>query len=355
LQLSADFLLWWVRGGSVPALATTSSPAFNGIPGQGDTRTLLGDSFGNTTHTGARFGGVYWLTPQQCWGVDANLFFLNRSAGNVLFNSVTDPVLARPFFNANQGIPFSELVAAPGLAVGALNAQTETFMWGADVNLRRALACAPCARLDIFGGFRYLNLNEELQITESFARTAASPRSIGVPTALFGTVTDKFRTENHFYGAQIGLAGEIRRGRWFAEGRASVAMGTVFQTLEANGVQVIQFQNGPGVFPGGLLVQPGANMGTFSQRKFGVLPEVGLKLGYYVTPRLRLAVGYNFLYLNSVLRPGQQIDPALDVTRIPNFPLPGNIQPVAGVHPSVPLKTTDVFAQGISFSLQYTW
>ena len=55
------------------------------------------------------------------------------------------------------------------------------------------------------------------------------------------------------------------------------------------------------------------------------------------------------------MRAGHQIDTGLDVTRIPNFPLPGNIAPLPNTRPLVPLRTTDVFAQGVSFSLQYTW
>ena len=83
------------------------------------------------------------------------------------------------------------------------------------------------------------------------------------------------------------------------------------------------------MFAGGLLALPGANIGRYTQSKFAVVPEAGVKIGYHLTPNLRLAVGYNFLYLSSVLRPGDQIDTGLDVTRIPNFPLPGDYRPVA--------------------------
>jgi hypothetical protein len=111
---------------------------------------------------------------------------------------------------------------------------------------------------------------------------------------------------------------------------------------------------GVGAFPGGLLALPGANIGNFTRDKFAVLPEVGLKVGYHVTPNLRLAVGYNFLYLSDVVRPGDQIDSGLDVTRIPNFPVPG-AQPLPVARPTVPFNDTGVFAQGITFSLQWSY
>jgi hypothetical protein len=56
-----------------------------------------------------------------------------------------------------------------------------------------------------------------------------------------------------------------------------------------------------------------------------------------------------------VLRPGDQIDTGLDVTRIPNFPLPGNVQPLPQVRPAVLLRDTGVFAQGISFGLSWAF
>jgi hypothetical protein len=356
LQLNAEFISWWVRPGTVPPLVTSAPPGGIGALGQPGTQVLFGDDFlTSRAMLGGRFGATYWLGATQQWGIDGNIFFLGRNGTENTFYSGANGVLARPFFNLNDGgTPFSQLVAAPGLAIGSVAVNNEVSMWGAEVNVRRHLCSAPCARLDGFVGFRYLRFTESLMVTESFARTPGSNTAIGVPAALFGTVSDSIRTENNFYAPQIGLIGEVRRGRWFVEGRTSVAMGTVFQTATLAGQQNIQFDNGAGVFPGGLLVTPGANQGTFGTRRFGVMPEVGLKLGVHVTENLRLAVGYNFLYLSSVIRPGGQIDQGLDVTKIPNFPLPGNPQPIAG-RPRVPLSATDVYAQGISFSLQWFW
>jgi hypothetical protein len=360
-QVEADFLMWFLKSGRYPALLTTGVAPFSGILGQPTTRVIFADEpFESTLHGGGRFGGVYWFGTQQRWGLDGNVWFLATRGKEFTASSAAVDVLARPFFNLNQNVPFASIVAAPGLSVGSAAIAVETSMNGAEANLRRYLFSTPSYRLDLLGGFRYLGFNEQVQITESFARTSPSDRRFGVPNAEFGTVTDQFRTENSFYGAQIGLAGEMRRGRWFVEGRASVAFGSVNQSVQVNGSQTVAFSpvgnspGGVGVFPGGLLALPGANIGNFTQDKFGVLPEVGLKLGYHVTPHLRLSVGYNFLYLNSVVRPGDQIDTGLDVTRIPNFPVPGAV-PLQAARPTVPFNDTGVFAQGITFSLQWTY
>lgn len=356
LRLDADLLLWYVRSGRVPPLVTTSSPQYNGVIGQGDTRVLFGgDTLDRTFHTGGRFGGVYWLGCDQRWGVDGNVFFLAQRGWSEQYVTSGSPLLARPFVNVNQGINFSEVVAAPGLAVGSVAVTGGTSMWGAEINARRYLTGSCNYRLDGLIGFRYLNLSENLTVTEAFNRIPGAPLDLGVPNALFGTISDSFRTENHFYGPQVGLTGELRRGRYFVEGRTTIAFGTVYQSLQVDGTQSIQFTTGPGQYTGGLLALPGANIGTFTQNKFAVLPEVGLKIGCFLTPNLRVGVGYNFMYLSSVLRPGDQIDTGLDVTRVPNFTVPGATPLVGSIRPAPRMATSDMFVQGINLSLTWTW
>jgi hypothetical protein len=353
---NADLLLWWVKPASVPALVTSSSPQFNGVPGQGDTRVLFGGgNLPTSMHTGGRFGGVYWFDDNHTWGIDGNLFFLGRNGK--AFTAATDqyPLLARPFFNANQNVPFSEIVAAPGLATGAVAVEYGTQMWGADVNFRRSLLATCCSKFDIFAGYRYLRLTDDITVTESFARTPGSSVVTGVPTALVGTVSDSFSSANNFHGVNLGITGELRRGRWTLDGRASIALGTVFQTLTVSGTQEIQYADGSRRATGGLLALPGGNIGTFGQNRFGAVTEAGLKLSYDLTTHWKLGVGYNFLYVNDVVRAPQQIDPVLDVNRIPNFPLTPDAPKLTSVRPHVPFRTTDVFAQGVVFSAQYTW
>ncbi len=355
LVLSGEYLLWFARSQQLPPLLTTSSPAFNGILGQGDTRVIYGDGTEatSTRHSGARFSAAYWFN--DLWALDGNVWFLGKNTGGFSADTSQFPLLARPFVNANTGANFSQLIASPGLATGAAVINNETSLWGNEINLRRALLCYQCARVDALLGFRNLNLSEEINITESFARTPNSNTGIGVPTVTSGVVQDRFRTENHFYGVNLGLSGELRRGWWFLAGRAGVGLGTVQQEATIAGFQQLNTSTGAISAQGGLLALPGANIGTFRQSKFGVLPDAGLTLGVYVTPNVRLGVGYNLMYLNSVVRPADQIDQVIDVRRIPNFPV-GTVPAIAGVRPSAfPLKTTDFFVQGINFSLMWTF
>ncbi len=358
LTLSGEVLLWWTQAARQPVLVTTGTSVGNGALGSPDTRVVYGgDTRATSVSPGGRFGFDYQLGDDRRWALDGRLFYLANAGRDFRTDTNEYPFLARPFTNANTGQPFSEIVAAPGLATGGVVVRPRTQVWGADINLVRNLCpCDPCNSLSIFGGYRYFHLGDQLTVTETFQRTGNSPSSIGLPGSLSGVVNDDFRTDNNFHGPQIGLMGERRFGRFFAAGRASVALGTVFQTVDINGGQQILTAAGAQTAAGGLLAISGANIGRRSRSEFGVLPEAGLTLGVYVTPRLKLGVGYNFIYLNNVLRAGDQIDTSLDVNRIPNFPLPNGAAPALnGVRPLPNFRSTDVFTQGISFSASYTW
>jgi hypothetical protein len=65
-----------------------------------------------------------------------------------------------------------------------------------------------------------------------------------------------------------------------------------------------------------LLIQP-SNAGRFSRNVFGVVPEAKVNLTYEFNQHVRLGVGYTFLYWHDVLRPGDAIDPTIDLGNPP--------------------------------------
>jgi hypothetical protein len=361
--VSAELLLWWSKGTQVPPLVTTSSPQFNGIPGLGNTTTLLGGSFGETFHAGGRIGMGHWFDDCQTRGVDARLFWVSPTTASFSAGVPPYTLLARPFFNVNPTVtqpnigfgPSAEIVAGPGVATGGISAKMTSMVWGADANYRRYLWGDACDRVDFLIGYRYLDVREELTISESFARVPGSDLTIGTP-AVAGVVTDRFRTENHFHGGQVGLASTTVRGRWSLDTRATIAFGTVFQSAEINGTQALMFPNGAvQTAQGGLYAVPGANIGTWKQSRFAVVPEVGVNVGYQLTSRIKVFVGYNFLYLSSAVRPGEAINPYIDAARVPNLLPPGTAAPLSAAHPTPQLSTSGYFVQGISFGLVFRW
>ncbi|QDU19554.1 BBP7 family outer membrane beta-barrel protein [Urbifossiella limnaea] len=350
--VSGEYLMWWTKSTQLPPLAATGIVDPSGNGGILAQQNLLAGSFGETLHGGARFGIGHWFTDEQRRGVDARFFFLFKNGSTFTANSVQYPTLFLPFNNVNTPVgPTGNVVAAPGIAAGGIAVTLENSLWGAEVNYRRFLFGNACARVDGLAGFRYMNFTETLTINETAALLPTAPFT-GAP----GTITDRFRADNNFYGGQFGMTGEVRRGRWFVDGRATVALGTVQQTAEINGGQSRLLPNGTvGQYAGGLYAQPGANIGTYTQNKFAVMPEAGINLGYHITPGWRVFVGYNVLYLSSVLRPANVIDTNIDAARIPNFAVPGNPAPLPYPRPQPQLTTTDFFAQGINFGMQWTW
>jgi hypothetical protein len=353
--------MWWTQAAQLPPLVTTSSPAAAGRLGVGDTRVLAGGSFGQTFHSGIRVGAGHWFGPQQIRGVDMRIFVLGQAESNYVATTNQYALLARPFNNVNPNTPFfgssSEIIADSVRATGAVQVHLENQAWGAEANYRRLLLGDPCTcnRLEGLVGYRYFNMQETLWITENFTAIPGAAMGGGLPVAS-GVITDYFRTTNEFHGGQIGLAGSITRGRWTVDGRATVAFGNLSRSVSISGSQNLVLNNGtPVTANGGLLAIPGANIGSFSDNVFAVIPEVGLNVGYQLTSRMRVFVGYNFLYLGNALRPGSAVNTNVDAARIPNF-LPGNPTPIPGpAQPAPQIRSSDFFIQGISFGLQFNW
>jgi hypothetical protein len=125
---------------------------------------------------------------------------------------------------------------------------------------------------------------------------------------------------------------------------AKVALGANRREVSINGDTVLSFPDGTrNVFTGGLLALP-SNIGTFSSTEFAVVPELGVSVAYQLTDCVRIGCGYTFLYINHVVRPGQEIDLGVNTTQPPL----GNGL-VGPARPAVSFNNTDFWAQGINF------
>jgi hypothetical protein len=355
---SAEYLLWFSRNDHAPALAiTTPIPATSVNPNPQPQTVLFGDGASGlfpTLRHGARVGLGLWFSPEHIRAVEFNFMFLGTAGTNYSVDSSTTPEILRPFFNTNVNTPFVQIVAQPGVSTGNLAIHTDSSLYGLDLNYRRRVwgVCDPCGlHIDFLTGFRYQHLNENLDITENFTALPAALRNPGVQAAS-GTVTDHFGTRNNFYGWQLGLQAERHWGRWSVDATAKVALGVTESQSNVFGAQNLVINGVPVTASGGLLAL-NSNSGVHSGNAFSVLPEVGINLGYQITPRLKAFVGYSFMYWSNVIRPGEQIDTNVDAARIPNFLNPP-VAPTTG-SPQPRFVRTDYWAQGINFGLQYKW
>jgi hypothetical protein len=345
----AEYLHLWTKGDNLPPLVTTSpmgTPRGEaGVLGAPGTTVLLGgnDSFNNEGQSGGRFTLGTWFNGDNTIGLQATFFFLGQQNRTFDATSPGSPILARPFFNVQTGLEDSELVAFPGVVAGSIKVTSTTSLTGSDIDLRWNWCRGCCWKLDLLGGFRYVNLEESLSINEFLA----------TPNGSSIAVADGFGTHNNFYGGDMGLDLELRRGRWTLEMLGKVALGGINSTGNISGSTAFFVPGQPvAAFPGGLLALP-TNIGHYSSSRFAVSPEADIRLKYQVTKRIQAFMGYSFLYLNNVARPGGLIDRSINVSQLPSQIGPGTLvgaaNPVGGIH------TTDFWAQGITVGLEIRW
>jgi hypothetical protein len=351
--VDGEYLLWWIQGQSVPVLATTSLPSDFGVLGAPSTQVLFGgNQINNGPYSGGRFTAGYWLGCDQKEAIEITGFFLAPNTSAFSVNSSMFPVIGRPFQEANNGQETAQLTALPGVSTGSLTINAPSSLWGLAGNLNCLLCCGCNYRINLLAGFRNINLDESLTITENVQGLPTAPEPF---TDQMITVQDRFATQNHFYGGNIGADARWYWGRWSVDVRAQVALGDTVQLLDISGSQ--RFVSPTGAvqnFTGGLLALP-SNIGHFSNNAFSVVPEVGVNLGYQILPHVRAYVGYNFLYWSNVIRPGTSIDRVLDVTQIPNFPLTPEPAPVPGLHPAPIFHEVGFWAQGLTFGLEFMY
>jgi hypothetical protein len=358
---SAELLLWWTKGMYIPPLVTASPAgtprALAGVLGAPTTRILMGDErINDDMQPGLRVRAGMWLDDCQLCGIEGSYFFLNPSTDRS-FDCLDAPVLARPFFDVNPGVPNplvagavgfaapnSQLVCFPGVLNGTVTVRADTDFYGFDANARKNLCCDCCYRIDLLAGYRYLNLTDRLTIDEDLQVISAANPAIPLGTTF--QVHDQFDVENSFNGGQVGVAAERRRGRWYIAGRTLVALGNTHSEVTISGFTRATPPGGtPMLNAGGLLTQP-TNIGRYERDHFAVVYDSQAILGYQVTDGIRAFISYSYLYWNNVMRAGDQIDLVVNSSQIP----PGTL--VGAARPVFIGRDSDFWAQGVSFGLE---
>lgn len=341
-----EALGWWIQGQSVPALITTSpagtAVGSTGVLGAGGTTVLAGDTrYGDDIRFGGRFNLGMWLDDDRQWGVGGEFFILSQSGDRFSAASLGAPILARPFTRFPAGTPDAQLIAFPGLAAGSGGVEASTNLLGAGAYALRTIAAGCDYWIGARAGYRYLRLTDEVGITEQVTATGDVPGRL-TPGTTF-TISDAFRTTNQFHGGDIGLAGRAYRDRVFVQANARLGIGANVRDLTAQGSTLIALPGQTAVgLPGGLLVPGGGR--SYSDTHFALVPELGLNLGYQLSERLDIFVGYNVLWWTNVIRAGDQVDLRVNPALL--------APPVGG--PAIPpaaVSDTTIWVQGISFGL----
>ncbi len=340
-----ESIFWWSKSQPLSVPLVTTGPASQGAAAGmlGVAGTVSLDrplDFGS--QGGLRLYGGGWFDPNHTLGMDASMLFLGQQragysvydrsgAGNFVIN---EPV---------AGAPFITQLSAPGLATGGSTVEATSEFWGFDVNMLYGAIHSDRLTVNLLGGFSYLQLDERLTIagnstllsTLTFTDEVGNPLVDATPGSTV-SVFDRFTTRNTFYGGQIGA--QVRYGfdRFFVNVVGKLAAGGVQEVVTVRGSsQVFPVNADPISYSGGNYAT--LQTGRYTSNHFAWSPQLQLSLGYQFTPFIRGTIGYNFLYLSQVVRPGNQIDNAFDgVTR-----------------PFVPMNNSAYWTQGINIGIQF--
>ena len=356
---SAETLAWSVKSTPLPPLlttfapgslsATTGSGGALGVPG---TTVLSPDHLGYGVFPGGRFTLGHWLDYDPRFGLEASGFGLgSRSAGYSDVSGGTPPFRI-PFNNVSPaalGFPpgsSSFVLADPGFAAGSQFVKSSLQFWGVEGNGLYRVYSKDTLSVSVMAGVRYLDLREGLSIVSTESLLTGLGTYVG---------TDNFSTRNQFVGGQVGVKAQQQFGQFDGSVLAKVALGDNYQTVSINGnSSVTGFGLPTGVTPGGIFTQ-NTNIGQQSRNQFAVVPEVQLQLGYKVTSAIRIFVGYDFLYINNVVRPGNQIDTTLNFSGNPAIAGVSPATLMGAARPAPLINGSEFWAQGVKFGASYTF
>jgi Putative beta barrel porin-7 (BBP7) len=364
LWYSGEFLLGWSRGGKLPILATENNVTGYPSLADPDTRIALGGTAGKPMDRGGARFTIGWAiggSPRAGFEVSYDFYGTQTLTDSVSGGGSSNNFLGRPLLNPTTGAEDAVMIAHPSL-LGRLDMNLSSRLGGWSalgvVNLVRTENWA----LHALGGYRYFHLNEGLRLDQSgYYRARYADPAINIvagtpyPEVVHRTLsTDQIDVANRFHGALLGLRSELERGRFFISLDAKVSIGRVVEVVKISGqtVSVVEATSGQRItyFPGGVYGQP-SNTGRFERSSFGVLPEGTLRAGIKFGSHSRLTVGYNFLYLNDVVRPGDQIDRTVDLSQSTADPLTLR----ASSRPGVPFERSSYWVQGLSFGLEWKY
>jgi Putative beta barrel porin-7 (BBP7) len=344
-SVSAEALFAWFKSSPTPVPIITDSYA----DAPGVNVLLGGGSVDTNPNAGFKITGAYRVDSR--FGLELAGFYVPTRSTSSSVSSSGQPGsvdLYLPFFDVTENREnVTEISYWPEYR-GSAQATLSNNLGGGEFNLTWAMPPQETWRVDLLGGFRFLQLRETYTITTS------SPYNPPNPVDIWNT-TDSFGARNRFYGLQVGARAAYDRGPWVGSASGKLALGTMQQRVSINGFLETNDYNNYGptqTFSGGYFALP-TNSGDHSRNTFAAVPEIALNLGYRVTPQATVYVGYTFLYASNVARPGDQINRNINPSQSVAY---GNDPPatlVGAAQPAFNFNTTDFWAQSLSIGFAY--
>jgi len=346
--LVGEYLHWWTRPIESPPVLLV-----NGVP-------ITANDVDTLDRQGARFTIGHWLNhPHTLWGLEGTIMFTGTRRSHATFASNGVDRLEHPFINAAVNAEDSLPVAidAPALdpRSGVSEIETSSRLFGFEVNLRRELCRSSHGHFDMLIGYRQFHLDEAIAIRDRIVYdTAPVPLS---DATVIGV--DEFGTHNRIFAGQIGIDGELNWRKFYVNAWGKFAVGANHETIDVSGWTLVRPTPGRAAPPTGTKDLPGSvysqlsNIGERDDNQLTVLPEVGVNVGYKLTSNWRVGAGYNFLYINNVVRPGDAIDTTLSPGQVPQLQPLG---PTPGARPAPPSFLESAYwAHGLTVHMEFRY
>ena len=356
LWVETDYLLWWLKKAPIGVPLVTTGPYTDPNAGHLDdpmTHVLLGPGgFESTASSGGRIRAGIWIEPWLGVEFAGMLFDAPRASQSFASDAFGSPILSRPVVIA--GAEHSYDIAYPGHWSGSFSADSTTHLDGLEANLVGFGLGDRSLSMEFLVGFRYAHLGDELDLNQTVNNQIGmlAFNRVVDPGANV-SVLDQYRTTNQFYGGQIGVRGEWTDGPFSLALSGKLGLGVDEQTLTVSGSTHLREVTGAtSDYVGGILANA-ANIGRYQSSRFAVMPELGVTLGYWITPNLRLSFGYSALYWTDVLRAGNQIDRRVNPIYVP---LDMTYTPGAVVvRQPPPMLRNDFWAEGLLFGAEFRY
>ena len=361
---------------NIEALFTAPLPGAIGQPG---THVLLGQHhYGMGWMNGFQVGAGAAIGSH--FAMEGSYFLLPTVSKRRSFKTSGEPGapnFAVPIFDVTgvcglNGIPGETIFILPGPLgddpgfSGVFDFRLASRLQGAECNGLYRFKAGNSFHFQGILGLRWVQLHESLIFK---AKTHTAP-NVSFPAGFFN-FSDRFTTSNNFLAAQLGIDGEYRIKKWRLKGELKSGLGAMLEQIKIKGASQTSGGNlffmtagtADETLPGGIFAEP-TNIGKHKKTRFAYSFEAHLDAGYKLARNLEIDLGYSFLWLSNVLRPGKQIDRKINTTLtaladasrstvgIGPGPIPfGNsaAAPLPGgpKKPSVRFKASSFYAQGL--------
>lgn len=288
---------FWPSSQNLPSLIRTAEV---GVP---DSRDL----FGGTRNLDQSVQGLRGEFGLRYGSGDCNMLqfrFFDAGAQSLTFDSprTTESSIVRPYQDGSQTplVQDSVSIKEPGISNGSALAHAYSDVQGGDILFRHHWMQNCDSTVDWLVGYQNASLTDSIDV-----HTTTIPT--GSTTLL--ELRDRFRSENRFHGATLGLSRMVYSPRWSLGSMFKLGLGDMQRDVTISGFQKVG--DAP-ASSNGLLARSPAN-GFYSSNTFVVSPEVNVTLGYRLTQNLEATVGYDYLGLPKVARAGEQIDTVSDL------------------------------------------